>query len=153
MSAKAAADRGRRRGKSREAPDRDRPEPEVARPAGNPYLATALAWAVPGAGHLFLGRWQRALGFFVLVLLMLVLGCHLEGKLPWVWGGSPLQVLATIGCLGSGLPVLVLRFGFGYEGTLEAAGYEYGGAFILTAGLMNLLLMLDAWDIARGRKE
>ena len=124
MSAKAVADRGRRGrrggGKSREEPARDRPEPAVAGPAGNPYLATALAWAVPGTGHLLLGRWQRALGFCALVLLMLV---------------------------------LVLRFGFGYEGTLEAAGFEYGGAFILTAGLMNLLLTLDAWDVARGRKE
>ena len=34
-----------------------------------------------------------------------------------------------------------------------AAGYEYGTAFLLTAGLMNLLLVLDAWDIARGKKE
>ena len=32
-------------------------------------------------------------------------------------------------------------------------GYEYGAAFMLTAGLMNLLLILDAWDIAKGRKE
>lgn len=28
----------------------------------------------------------------------------------------------------------------------------YGTAYLLTAGLMNLLLILDVWDIARGRK-
>lgn len=28
----------------------------------------------------------------------------------------------------------------------------YGTAYLLTAGLMNLLLVLDAWDIAKGRK-
>ncbi len=117
------------------------------------YLAAALAWVVPGAGHLLLGRWQRGLAFFVLVLVALALGCSLEGRLPWVWSGSPLQVLATLGCLGSGLPVFFLRLGMGYTGTVEAAGYEYGGAFILTAGLMNLLLVLDAWDVARGIKE
>ena len=133
MSAKAVSDQGRQ--------------------TGNPYLAAGLAWAFPGAGHLLLGRWRRALAFCGLVLLMLALGCYLEGRLPWVWSGSPLQVLATIGCLGSGLPVLVLHLGFAYEGALEAAGFEYGGAFILTAGLMNLLLMLDAWDIAQGIKE
>ena len=33
------------------------------------------------------------------------------------------------------------------------AGYEYGFAFLLTAGLMNLLLVIDVWDIANGRKE
>ena len=64
-----------------------------------------------------------------------------------------IRILATLGCLGSGLPVLVLRFGWGYEGVVEAAGYEYGGAFILSAGLMNLLLILDVWDIATGTKE
>lgn len=129
--------------------------PPAARPVarGNPYLATALAWVFPGAGHLLLGRWRRALAFGALVLVTLALGFHLQGKLPWVWSGSPLQVLATIGCVGSGLPVLVLRWVLGYEGTIEAAGFEYGFAFILTAGLMNLLLMLDAWDIASGHKE
>jgi hypothetical protein len=34
-----------------------------------------------------------------------------------------------------------------------AVTYEYGCAYLLTAGLMNLLLMLDAWDIAVGRKS
>ncbi len=134
-------------------PAEARPAEARPQPRGNPYLAAALAWALPGAGHLLLGRWQRALAFCALVLVTLALGCHLEGKLPWLWSGSPLQVLATIGCLGGGLPVLVLRWGLGYEGTIEAAGFEYGFAFILTAGLMNLLLMLDAWDIARGLKE
>ena len=82
-----------------------------------------------------------------LVLASLFIGWRLEGRLPWTLSGPPLQVLATLGCLGSGVPVLALRFGFGYEGTVEAAGFEYGSAFILTAGLMNLLLVLDAWDL------
>ena len=122
-------------------------------PVGNPYLATVLSWLVPGAGHFYLGRRPRALAFAVLVLAALVIGWGLEGRLPWTLSGPPLQVLATLGCLGSGIPVLALRFGFGYEGTVEAAGFEYGSAFILTAGLMNLLLMLDAWDISTGHKE
>jgi len=29
----------------------------------------------------------------------------------------------------------------------------YGTAYLWTAGLMNLLLLLDVWDIARGRKD
>lgn len=122
-------------------------------PIANPWLAAAFAWLVPGGGHLFLGRWGRAAAFLVLVLLSLAIGCQLDGKLPLVFGGSLLATLGTLGCMGSGVAYFVLRFGFGYEGTVEAAGYEYGSAFILTAGLMNLLLILDAWDIARGLKE
>ncbi|MCP4661218.1 MAG: hypothetical protein GY856_37925 [bacterium] len=122
-------------------------------PIANPWLAAALAWLVPGGGHFFLGRWGRASIFLVLVLLSLAIGCHLEGKLPLVLGGSLLATLGTLGCMGSGVAYVVLRFGLGYEGNFEAAGFEYGSAFILTAGLMNLLLVLDAWDIARGLKE
>ena len=122
-------------------------------PVGNPYLATALSWIFPGVGHFYLGRRLRALAFGVLVLAALLIGWRLEGRLPWTFRGPPLTVLATLGCLGGGTPVLLLRLGFGYEGRVEAAGFEYGSAFILTAGLMNLLLMLDAWDISTGRKD
>jgi hypothetical protein len=48
---------------------------------------------------------------------------------------------------------LGLRFLLHYEGNVMAAGFEYGTAFLLTAGLMNWLLVFDAWDIARGYKE
>ena len=55
--------------------------------------------------------------------------------------------------MGMGTPYFVLRYGLHYQGNVMGAGYEYGTAFLLTAGLMNLLLVLDAWDIVRGKKE
>ncbi len=55
--------------------------------------------------------------------------------------------------MGVGAPYFVARYGFGYEGKPEAQGYEYGTVFLLSAGLMNLLLVLDVWDLACGRKE
>lgn len=116
-------------------------------------LAVLAAWLVPGAGHLMLGRWRRGVVFAVLVLATLVVGCQLEGRLWWVWQGSPLQILATLGCMGVGLPFFLLHYALDYQGTLVAAGYEYGSAFILTSGLMNLLLVLDSWDIGRGIKS
>ncbi len=120
---------------------------------GNPHLAAIFAWLLPGGGHLLLGRRRRALVFFVLVALALAFGIYLHGDMPWVWRGSPLRTLATLACLGNGVGYLALRFGFGIEGDVQAPGHDYGSAFILTAGLMNLLLILDAWDIARGSKE
>jgi hypothetical protein len=62
-------------------------------------------------------------------------------------------LLGTLGCVGLGVPYFVLRFLVDYQGDLVAQGYEYGAAFILTGALMNVLLILDAWDIARGVKE
>ena len=115
-------------------------------------LAALAGWCVPGAGHLVLRRWGRGVLFLGLVWLTLGLGCAFHGQLTWVWGGSPLTILRTLGCLGNGLAYFVLQ-GVGYEGNLRAVGFDYGNAFILTAGLMNLLLVLDAWDIGLGRKE
>ncbi len=51
-----------------------------------------------------------------------------------------------------GVPYFVLRYPMRYEGDVMGAGYEYGTAFLLTAGLMNWLLVLDALDISRGKK-
>lgn len=125
-------------------------EPE---PRGNPMLCAVTAWLVPGAGHLLLGRWRRGLLFLVLVGVSLAVGLALDGKLWHVTHGQPLSYLGTFACAGLGIPYFVLRFGMHYQGDLVSQGYEYGAAFILTGGLMNLLLILDAWDIARGLKE
>ncbi len=128
-------------------------------PAGNPatpgtqWLAALLAWLVPGAGHFFLGRRRRALAFLALVAVSLAIGCALAGNLYRPLPNQPLTLLATLGCMGMGLPYFALRYLLGYAGDVTSPGYEYGTAFILTAGLMNLLLVLDAWDVALGKKE
>jgi TM2 domain-containing membrane protein YozV len=120
-------------------------------PVSNPQLAAFLAWVFPGAGHFYLGDRRRGLLLGGLLFLCLILGCRLEGLLMWQTSGSPLLILGTIGSAGAGLPFFALRFLLGYEGDPKAAGYEYGASFLLTAGLLNWLLVLDAWDRAWGR--
>lgn len=122
-------------------------------PVGNPYLAMVLAWLLPGLGHFYLRRTGRGLAFLLLALVSLWVGCELQGNLYRPLPGQPLTFLATLGAMGMGLPYFVLRFGADYAGDIVGAGYEYGTAFLLTAGLMNWLLVLDAWDISRGKKE
>jgi len=91
--------------------------------------------------------------FLAVVACAVVVGVQLSGNLYRVVPGQPLSILATLGAMGVGAPYFVLRFLMGYAGTPEAGGYEYGTVFLLSAGLMNLLLVLDTWDIATGRKE
>ena len=68
--------------------------------------------------------------------------------------GQPLTILATFAVYGAGLLNIVAR-GLLREpgGTILSPTYEYGCAYLLTAGLMNLLLILDACDIATGKKR
>lgn len=129
------------------------PPPSQEGAQGNAVLAAVLAWIVPGAGHFYLGRRGRALVFFCLVLFSAAVGVLLQGRLFVGVAGQPLSRLGALASLGMGVPYLVLRFGMDYVGNLRAVSYEYGTAFLLTAALMNLLLILDAWDIAMGQKS
>lgn len=115
-------------------------------------VAPVVAWLVPGLGHIWLRRRVRGALFAALVLGSLAIGCGLEGNVYRIVPGQPLTVLATIASMGLGLPYFALRL-FGYQGDVVSPGYEYGTAFVLTAALMNLLLVLDAWDLGRGVKE
>jgi hypothetical protein len=113
-----------------------------------------LAWAIPGAGHLYLGRRGRALIFFVVVVMMFVIGLSIDGALYTFAssGGSWLKLLATLASMGSGLLYFVAKR-IGFPGDVVSATFEYGSTFMLTAGLMNLLLVLDCYDISRGVKQ
>ena len=116
-------------------------------------FAALLALIFPGLGHLYLGRRGRAAIFCLCVLAAVAIGVALNGNLYVPVHGHPLTYLATVGCMGMGIPYFVLEYPMHYLGDITAPGYDYGTAFLLGAGLMNLLLVLDAWDIASGRKE
>lgn len=120
---------------------------------GNPVVAAVAALLVPGLGHFYLRRRRRGLVFFLLVLVEVWVGCALQGNLYQILPNEPLSVLGTLGAMGMGIPYFVLRYAWSYAGDIVAPGYEYGTAFLLTAGLMNWLLVLDAWDISLGKKE
>lgn len=135
-----------------EADSRARPRSDETQLNTRILITLVAAWLVPGCGHLMLSRRRRALVFFLIVVSAVAIGCLLAGNLYRILPNQPLTILATLGSMGVGSPYFILRFIFGYQGNVIAPGYEYGSAFILTAGLMNLLVILDAWDIARGRK-
>jgi TM2 domain-containing membrane protein YozV len=127
--------------------------PAVPERRGNAVVAVLSAWLVPGLGHFYLKRPLRGLAFFALVVASVLIGCNLEGHLYQVMAGQPLTILATFASMGMGFLYFLLRYALHYQGNIMGAGYEYGTAFLLTAGLMNLLLVLDVWDIVRGKKE
>ena len=119
----------------------------------NRGLAVVLAWIFPGLGHAYLGRRRTALFYALIVTVTFLLGLSFEGRLYTIERSQPLTILATFAVSGAGLLNLVARFlSSNPGGTILSPTYEYGCAYLLTAGLMNLLLMLDAWDIASGRK-
>jgi hypothetical protein len=122
--------------------------------AGHPqrWLICAAAWLVPGAGHLWLGRKQKGLSFLLLLPAMFLCGLWLEGRLFPFQLSDPLVALMAAADLGNGVGYLLAKFASVGAGQPTAVTYEYGNAFIIAAGLLNMLVVLDTFDIAEGRK-
>ena len=119
---------------------------------GRLLLVCALAWLIPGAGHLMQGRRNKGLVFLVMLPLMFVIGLWLQGRLFPLELSDPLVFLGAIANRGVGAPYFIARFMDAGAGLVTAASYEYGNTFLMTSGLLNFLVILDAFDIAQGRK-
>jgi hypothetical protein len=120
--------------------------------AASPLLVCAAAWLVPGAGHLWLGRPRKGAVFLVVLVLMFGVGLGLEGRLFPFQLDQPLVALEALAELGLGLPYVAARLAGAGAGRVVAMTYEYGNAFLIVAGILNMLVVLDVFDIARGRK-
>jgi hypothetical protein len=115
-------------------------------------LVCVLAWAIPGGAHIWLGRRQKGAVFLVVLSLMFAIGLLLHGRIFPFELSEPLVALAAFADAGLGAPWIVARlFGAG-AGLVTATTYEYGNTFLIVAGLLNYLVVLDAFDIAMGRK-
>jgi hypothetical protein len=121
-------------------------------PSVNPVLLCAAAWAIPGAGHFWLGRRQKAALVCLALVAMFVIGLAIEGCLFPLVLSEPFVGLSGLADLGVGLPYIVARAAGLGAGDPRAATYEYGNTFLIVAGLLNVLVILDAYDIATGRK-
>ncbi len=117
----------------------------------NHVLICAAAWAIPGAGHLWLGR-RKGLIFLVVLPVMFALGLALNGRIFPIEPSQPLVALAALANIGIGMPYFIARaMGYG-AGDVIAVTYEYGNTFLIVAGLLNALVIIDAFDISMGRK-
>jgi hypothetical protein len=133
----------------------------IDRPPSRAWLMGIAAWLVPGLGHALQGRWTRAIILAAAVWVPFLAGFWLGGHLFIVksdgQSSALYQLPPMIANLGSGLLYIVcwfLDFGFAEDPAKAAlATYEYGEKSLLLAGLLNYLVMLDAFDIAAGRKE
>ena len=115
--------------------------------------ACLLAWVLPGAGHFYLGRRGKGLLFFGAIGALFVLGVAMKSRLQLYLGlEDPLALLFSIAQMAAGVPYFLARV-LGYEaGQVTAVTYEYGNTFTAVAGLLNILVVLDAYDTAVGRK-
>jgi len=139
-------------------------------------LILAAAWAVPGLGHVLLGRVGRGLLFAGIIWSAFGLGLAHSGRLALKDSRQPiLSSLQLVANLGVGPADVAARVGvygspvYAFKGRPDARSEDrierifrerarsgvsiYGTAYLWTAGLMNLLLLFDVWDIGLKRKS
>ena len=115
------------------------------------------AWIIPGAGHLLLKRPGRGALIAASVTLMYLLGLMMRGALFSPQTGDLLTTVIYVGGFLGNLMSGILYFltvWLGYA-QVDVAGHvhDYGTKFLVGAGLLNLLGMVDAFEIATRRKD
>jgi len=116
-------------------------------------LLLAAGWFIPGLGHGLQRKYARAAIFFVCITAMAGLGLLMDGRIFEYQTENPLTILEFFSDLGYGLLYLLSRLTPIGLGKLSSLSFEYGTAYIAGAGLLNYLVALDAFDIARGKKK
>ena len=121
-------------------------------------LPVIAGWIVPGAGHFLLKRTGRGALIFVSVAMMFLFGLFMRGVMFTPESGADyLTTLINYGgfvCNLAAGALYVLASMFGYaQPDVPGAVHDYGTKFLVTAGLLKILAMVDVWEIATGRKD
>ena len=107
---------------------------------------------IPGLGHALLRKWDRAAVFFGCITALVIIGIQLDGRLFGPDFQDLYAVLKFIADAGAGLLYWIpWRLGVGI-GDPASYTYDFANVFIYVAGLLNMLTIVDVFDIARGRK-
>jgi len=135
----------------------EKEEKQSAPPVSKWAPVLALSWLIPGGGHFLLKRTGRGALLLVAVTGMFACGLMMRGAMFQPQTGDLLTTVINtggfIGDIASGL-LYLLSVWLGYsQPDMPGHVHDYGTKFLVTAGLLNILAMTDAFEIAAGRKE
>jgi hypothetical protein len=128
------------------------PKTTAAASSNLSIVAPAIAWLIPGAGHLIQKRWIRGLLIMASITTMFALGLLMQGRVYQPNGGDILDILGFVGDLGAGGLYIVTRMQNWGHGAIAHATADYGTKFLIVAGLLNFICAADAYHIAIGKK-
>ena len=122
----------------------------------NPALAlvaAAAGWFVPGLGHALLRKWSKAIVCLLTVGILALVGLWMRGNVFSSNAADAFDMLGFFADIGSGIFYFL-------AGTVNPAGADvskasgdYGTRLFATAGVLNLLFVLEVLHIGFGPKE
>ncbi len=116
-------------------------------------MITIAAWLLPGLGHIIQRRYIRGLLIMAAIFTMFFAGLAMQGKVYSFNTGDLLDILGFIGDLGAGLLYFLARIMNWGMGNIHRAVADYGTKYIVVAGLLNVIVTVDAYHIAIGKKQ
>lgn len=120
-----------------------------------PAIAYAIAvagWLIPGLGHAILKMWGRAAACFLTVASLVIIGSEMRGNIFSAQGTDAFDRLGYFADLGTGCFYFIGRSLEHLGADVSHANGDYGTRFLATAGILNLLAALHAFEAARGHK-
>ena len=109
-------------------------------------FAASAGWLVPGLGHLLLGKWGKALGYFLAIAFLAIVGLKLRGDV-FTSAGDAFGILGFLADLGAGVFYFLAHTINAAGPDVSRAAGDYGTRLIATAGVLNLLCVLEAFQI------
>jgi mannose/fructose/N-acetylgalactosamine-specific phosphotransferase system component IIC len=126
---------------------------QQAAPSEGRAMALAVAgWILPGLGHALQRMWGRALMVFLTVGILVLVGASMRGNIFTSNGNDAFDTLGYVADMGAGSFYFVARSVERNGSDVSDAQGDYGTRFLATAGVLNLLAALHAYEAARGRK-
>ncbi len=133
----------------------------------NPYAALILGWVIPGAGHVYLGQVKKGVFFFVLLAGAFVVGVAIGGyddvAFPEPSANTPenditsqvmYRVIPVVQAMDGAVALVSSKAAQAAERDNRYLGdYDIGLLYTCVAGLMNLIVMLDAFCLATARPK
>jgi|SRR5690242_16582657 hypothetical protein len=128
------------------APERDQNREAMA------VVIGIAGWIVPGLGHALQKMWGRAIACFLMIAALVAIGAGMRGNLFTSQGGDAFATLGYVADLGTGVFYFVARSLETNGADVSRSEGDYGTRFLATAGVLNLVAALHAYEAARGRK-
>ena len=126
--------------------------PQDSRREAMAFVIGVAGWLVPGLGHALMKMWGRAAACFLTVGILVILGAGMRGNVFSSSGNDAFDGLGYLADLGTGTLYLAAKSLETNGADVSHAGGDYGTRFLATAGVLNLLAALHAYEAARGRK-
>ncbi len=98
-------------------------------------------------------KWDRAIVFLVSISVLFAMGVQLQGRIFSPDFSDLFAILKFVADAGSGLLYWICWLRGMGAGEPSAYTYDFGNIYLYAAGLLNMLVIVDVFDIGMGRKR